>query len=477
MEVLKESLQPCLSNTMFVWNPPSGYSLVDVCPKSLDKMYVGSCYYAFAFLERNDRNDVCEESHTGSLSIYGIIGDKNVQISIKSAALFSNSSQDFNFPFIVSQNAKWKKLVDLECQAKCIPRKLTIAVQEEPHTKRPCLGDSSTYLVSSIHKQLLDYSLLCHFPSSLSYFTTVNTDKELLQVLPYDIAITNCEDNNTSHIQPKTSRRYRQRYMYRHSHNSRSSSSHQFSFSFTSFAKSTLSSVTNRIKSVVDFFLPESNTVAANDNIQMLEDEVEYQEKKDSQLRFDNSSNLMYPAFYYHQPHKGQISKWHKEIYPYDKPSPSSVLPAFSSEDNNITISDTESDSSVDPLWCDLQKPCDHLPLIHMQLFCGAWPLVKPFSYAVGVPLDDIRKLSLGDKGVQPCTSTMSRLSEDVQDEDNANFWCTVLAVTCLEQHFSHFTTEWELVAYKGRTWLQQNQHLSNMPLSEAYDIARKLVL
>ena len=154
-------------------------------------------------------------------------------------------------------------------------------------------------------------------------------------------------------------------------------------------------------------------------------------------------------------------------------------------EEDDFTISDSESDSSVDPDWDDLHRPNELLPLIHMQLFSGAWPIVRAFSYAVGVPLEEIRKLPMN---VPPATNTSvppvvassnrrSSSSEDCEDESKAHFWTTALAIACLEEFFTSFQPEWELVAHKGRCWLQENSHQTDRSLAEVQRVAKELIL
>ncbi len=172
-------------------------------------------------------------------------------------------------------------------------------------------------------------------------------------------------------------------------------------------------------------------------------------------------------------------------------------------EDDEFTISDSESDSSVDPDWEDLRRPNELLPLIHMQLFCGAWPIVRAFSYAVGVPLEEIRRLPLRaqpkatptdnainnglDTQSSPTASSASIIgapvtsnnlsAKKVDNEDSAHFWTTALAIACLEEYFTEFHSEWELVALKGQWWLQENASQTELSIDEVQRVARELVL
>ena len=152
-------------------------------------------------------------------------------------------------------------------------------------------------------------------------------------------------------------------------------------------------------------------------------------------------------------------------------------------DDDDFMISDSESDSSVDPDWEDLHRPNELLPLLQMQLFSGAWPMIRAFSYGVGVPLDEIRKLPLrNDEQTQSSSvsagpSCDGHFVEMDSDEAKASFWTTVLGIVCLEEFFSEFTTEWELVALKARQWLTRNLHQSDVDLTRAFEMAKELAL
>lgn len=453
-------------------------------------MYVGNSYTAFAFLRREHHEDIVyEDCCTGSATISGVVGKDDIQVVIKpTTVLHLDPEQEAKVTELLLQNAIWSKLVDLEHQALHTSGKSACAVQEEPLSKRLCLNGSSGHFssdadISVFHKQLLDISLQSHILSPLTYLRSENFSRTILQMLPYESHTTRAISHSAEAYARHKARHHRRKYYHHHHH---FIPSRHASFSFATVARSTISSVSSHLKSVIGLFLPDTNLVPAND-VQMLEDEVEYQEKKGSQLQLDSTFNLIYPPCYYssqgapfsstnkkatHQMDLRTVTGDGKPI-PLHKTSDTRVISKHFSDE--INISDTESDSSLDPDWEGLKQPNNLLPLIYMQLFSGAWPLVRPFSYAVGVPLSEIRKLPLiVDKQIvsphPPCST------EDIKEE-KANFWCTVLAISCLEEHFAHLFTEWELVAYKGKIWLEQNQHQCDLTLNEAYQIARRLVL
>ena len=445
-------------------------------------MYVGNSYTAFAFLQRENDEDIVYED--GSATISGVVGKDDIQVVIKpTTILHLDPEQEAKVTELLLQNAIWSKLVDLEQQVLVISHtsgKIACAVQEEPLSKRLCLIGSSGHCssdadISVFRKQLLDISLQSNILSPLTYLRSENFSRTVLQILPYESHTSRARSDGVEAYARHRARHHRRKY-HHHRHHSR-----QASFSFATVARSTISSVSSHLKSVIGIFLPDSNLLAAND-VQMLEDEVEYQEKKGSQLQLDSTFKLIYPPCYYSS-QDASLSSTNKEtthqvdpgtVTDDGKPTPlhgTSDTRMMSSDE--INISDTESESSLDPDWEGLKQPNDLLPLIYMQLFSGAWPLVRPFSYAVGVPLSEIRKLPLiiDKQRVSSQTST-----EDMK-EQKANFWCTVLAISCLEEHFAHLFTEWELVAYKGKIWLEHNQDQCDLTLNEAYHIARRLVL
>lgn len=139
-------------------------------------------------------------------------------------------------------------------------------------------------------------------------------------------------------------------------------------------------------------------------------------------------------------------------------------------DDDDVMDGDESSDSSVDPDWNELRPPSELLPLIHMQLFSGAWPMVRAFSYAVGVPLDEMRKLPL-KAGQQNAASTAGDTEEAA-----LNLWATAVAVECFKEYFAPLRSEWALVAHKGQCWLEQNLHKTDFSIDRIQSISRSLV-
>jgi hypothetical protein len=467
MEVLKESVEPTLMNTVLQWNLPREYSLIESTPQSFHNMYIGNSYTAYAFL-RKACHSINGKSLTTSAIISGIIGEDAIQFVVKPAFLTA-APLDSSSARIVTQTAIWSKIFDLEQVAICSRNK-------EPNEKNTLLRNNSEYS-QSIHKQLVDISLLSNIQTPLTYLRSESEGgcKRIVQVLPCGKSICGTQENVAAYMYHKD--RHRRRSHRHHLRRCHFVSSGHASISLTSIARQTLSNFSNRLKSMVGLFLPDQNTLDADD-IQMLEDEVEYQEKKGFQLQLDDAHNIIYPAFYYNNPAAIKVPSHCEESEttmltnevdsskPSESPNPGGNMAAEQFHDEvEVNISDSGSDSSVDPEWDDLKPPSDLLPLIHMQLCSGAWPLVRQFSYAVGVPIDEIRNLPL------VC-------EHNVRDytEDEANFWSTALAIICLEEHFTHLSAEWEIIAFKGRSWLECNQRVCSLTMDEVYSTARKLI-
>ena len=478
--MLKESIEPTIMNAMLHWNLPCEYSVIDSIPNSFHSMYVGNTYTAYAFL-RKTHCQVDEKCLTSSAIISGIIGEDTIQLVVKPAVHFLTTAPlDLNSAYIITQAAIWSKLLCLEQQA------ATCSIRKEEPKEKNSIPGSGYASAESIHKQLVEISLLSNIPTPLTYLTNGSESRceRIIQVLPYEKSI--CDKQKNVAVHSCHNRRHHRRNHRHHLRRCHLVSSGHASMSLTSIARHTLSSFSSRLKSMVGLFLPDQNSVVADD-VQMLEDEVEYQEKKGSQLQLDDTHNLIYPSFYYKIPADSKMLSYGeklKEMTLLKNEMDSSekteslkpllwtssgdrvVTERSSDEELEVNISDNESDSSVDPDWDDLKPPSDLLPLIHMQLYSGAWPLIRPFSYAVGIPLDEIRKLPL-----------ISEHNFSGNNEDGANFWSTALAIVSLEEHFSHLPAEWEIIAFKGRRWLERNRHVCSLTMDEVYDVARKLIM
>ena len=451
------------------------------------------------------------------------------------------TEQNSELMSIFRQTAIWSKLCDLEMEVLTSSRKNSSHEEKlEPATKRLRLNgtithetqNQSTQLTdSSPREHLIDSSLQSGIPCALTYFSSESwhrSGSRMVQILPYQqnappppsIKASNHTENGI--VTPRISRKRK----YHSHHHCTEDSTMSSPFSIASLAKNTISSVGSTLKSVINattfgLICPDSNPPLENG--QRIDDQLEYQQNKGLQLYWDDErQEIVYPAIYYSgslspRPSKGKRTKSHHKnskhtsatsmlpplftsSHPHQMPvcnSNGSFLPlngvAVNGEadleggEDDHAISDSESDSSVDPDWDDLRRPNELLPLIHMQLYSGAWPMVRAFSFAVGVPLEEIRKLPL--KKQLSAESRVNTTQEgglaasnavttnEAENESKAHFWTTALAVACMEEYFTQLRPEWELIAYKGQTWLQQNAHRTDLTMEDVQRIAKELVL
>ena len=456
-------MQPSMSNVMLQWHPPKGYSVVDSSPRNLGTLFSGNSYSAFAFLRRTDpavngTHAPCSDMvvPTGTATLTGLVDGKQVEIEINPVTLPTLSdTQGEEITSLLSLSATWSKLCDLELQALTSSRKNSQNESGddqvgEPLAKKPRLN-GSVHTENPFREELTELSLRSGILCPLTYLQSEGGS--IRQIIPLPHSSLSKPTPKPAHPSPAatathnrggpTTLRYRKR---KHSHNNHHHTSLQkqdSSFTLTSLARNTFSAIGSTIKTVASlttFGLVGQEPLPIIENGQSIDDEIEYQETRHSQLHWDETKgSIVYPDIYYcsHPENSGHLcngsssdcrtyrkllgkrprrsSKHSSHPYHHQTvqfPSAATFPPLVSSvpdlrlsevystsaaveEEEELDISDTESDSSVDPDWEDLHKPSELLPLIHMQLFSGAWPLVRAFSYAVGVPLEEIRKLPL----------------------------------------------------------------------------------
>lgn len=551
MEVLKESLGPFLVDTKIRWHPPKGYSVVDSTSKSLGTIYCHQTHLAFAFLKRSQETyDSSETAHSSSslASICCSLRDKEVTLPVKEARLPPlMPAQATELASILAQVGRWRRLEELEIdRLLSVSRKNSTEEDEdgeeeeeeesEPKAKRLRLnGDNTTSALSSsplpsaseIQKNLLGLSLESGISCPFTYFRGTATDgRKVVQALPYkQTSVNHSKGRNGLSLHQKRYNELRKR-KHRHNNNNNSAGAQQQRMSVAAaIAKSTISVVGNSIMNFVNLF---HSDVSVMEEGKTIEDEVELQKQKGTQLYWDDSrGEIRYPSTYYqenrhssstsakhlHRSNHKMNSVGHSRTNHF-RPSPtvnghcrpvamevdaqatpiSSYLPTVPAhryipdnssssddEEEDFTISDSESDSSVELDWDSLPKTREYLPIIQMQLFSGAWPMVHEFSYAVRVPLGEIGRLPLRQSGnsTKPTTSPSVQQKNQLQDRDEeatAHFWTTALAVVCFRECFPQFEKEWELIVHKGEEWIEQNLDQCALSIGEVQTKARELL-
>ena len=560
MEVLKDSMQPSMSNVMLQWHPPRGYTVVDSSPRNVGTLFSGNSYSAFAFLRKsspalNGTHDAQSDSvvPTGRASLTGLVNGEQVEVEVNSVSLPPLTDvQSGEITSLLSQSATWSKICDLELQALCNSRKNSHneGSEDEPPAKKPRLNGTPhprpppdtkqmSLTENPLREELTELSMRSGILCPLTYLQSETGTMRQIIPLPHSSLSkpgkptqAPAATNVVTRVSPSIRYRKRKHHVSNHHHSTKP----EAGFSLSLLAKNTFSAIGSTLKTMANITTfglvgQESNPLVENG--QSIEDEIEYQEKRHSQLHWDDiRGNIVYPDIYYrshpentHHRHNGVTSSHtrskrshrhssrhskhavlhenrhhhhhhHKRtVQPPAAPllhtagftpalEPPTVVAAENNhsaeEDDMLTISDTESDSSVDPDWEDLHKPSELLPLIHLQLFSGAWPLVRAFSYAVGVPLEEMRKLPLSHGGGEAllCGNTQQHQTNGHSngDEKNAHLWATALAVTCLEEHFPQLRSEWEVVAHKGRRWIECEIQHTTLSLEQIHRTARELV-
>lgn len=529
MEVLKESLDPFLMDTRIRWHPPEGYSVVDSSPKSLGTVFCNQTRLAFAFLKKTSRTSSSPRGSGGSVppaTVLGSLEGAEVEIEIAEASLPPLSPvQTTALTSILVQVGQWSRLEELEiARLVSVSRKYSTEDEEEsgllePKAKRRRLNGevvSSTtvpLLEHEIQRDLLQLSLESGIPCPFTFLLGTATDgREIVQALPFKRPpLPGLHKKGKNGVIPHMTRKHPRKKHHHHLGGVASLGEPQHVSRAAALAKSTISAVSNSFMNLMNMFSPDPLLVEGGKTI---EDEVELQRSKKTQLFWDETKGeIKYPATYYQDssvssnsktfplstdsnchssaakpPAKnsshsldtrnGRCLRTEGKMATASSTSPLTqryVLDTSSSSDDeeDVTISDSESDSSLELDWESLPKTREYLPLIQMQLFSGAWPLVHEFCYAVRVPLGEIGKLPLRNqstaaaKSAQPrsassagsanCFPVQRNCLQETDDEAAAHFWTTALAVVCFRECFPQFEEEWELIVRKGEEWLQNN--------------------
>ena len=478
--MLRESLQPYISDSSLHWSPPEGFSLLDSTPKSLGTVYSGSTHTAFALLKREESpctEDVCVR---GSASIVGQCDNEQLRIDMGPVLLPPlTHSQSHELVSMLDRVATWSKLQDMEYTLMSGSRKNSHTEADdtqEPEPKRVKLNGSTLngrMVDSELYDELVELSLLSGIPCG---FTSFRGDGLVEEILPYKQPSSNCHSSSNTKkaaIFSNQKRLAQLRKMQKQNHNRRRHDPR------STPAPLSMSSIVTTVGSTLKSFASSFGLVsepAEHQNGHRIDDHLQYQSQKKSSLHWDEmKGKLVYPSYY--RTNSETSSGRTKTPYPHSRVANghrSSLSMESSSDDEDFSISDTESDSSLDPDWDGLRRPSELRPLIQMQLYSGAWPMVRPFSYAVGVPLEEVRKL-LEKETKQPSELASQGTSEE--EDEKSNVWTTALAVACMEEYFPHLKAEWEVVGLKGREWLKENlRHETDLSLDEVTEQSRRLV-
>lgn len=506
MEVLRESLKPSISGSILHWSPPNGYALLDSTPKSIGTFFTGTTHTVFALLKRTHapRSSGVEVGN-GGVAITGQAGNQQVKVDVKPVFLPQlMPTQIKELATIVDKTCVWSKMCDIEMQLMSNSRKNSQNERAlEPEPKRIKLNgfnhnsEMDKMVNSDLSDELIRLSLTSGIPCELTCFG--DESGQVFSIPPNrqamaDTSINSPNLSRTVQLQKMMNRNKRRL----HNHN-KSTAVSPSPLSVMSLTKSALTAVGSTLKTMASSFglvFPDQVRI---ENGQRIEDHLELEHQKKSSLYWDESKEkLIYSSAYYcSQSEQTAVAMTTPTITmpsPISGSSPSVTrkiakstethsvsTDSSSSDDEDFPISDTESNTSLDPDWDDLRRPAELRPLIQMQLFTGAWPMVRAFSYAVGVPLEEVRKLIMKHDVMSdrpPRRNGVCQLAVgEEEEEDKCNVWTAALAIACLEEYFAPFKVEWEIVVLKGQRWIEQNiARESRVSAGELASIAKNLV-
>uniref|UniRef100_U3K7K3 von Willebrand factor A domain containing 5B1 n=1 Tax=Ficedula albicollis TaxID=59894 RepID=U3K7K3_FICAL len=149
----------------------------------------------------------------------------------------------------------------------------------------------------------------------------------------------------------------------------------------------------------------------------------------------------------------------------------------------------------------------DYLPLVSLQLACGAFLLNSAFCDAINIPMEKLKwtspfachRLSLTEKELSPPAITIRSFSSpplpggargcgtdgselralpwdaEPQPEPEGMLWATAVALAWLEHSSASFFIEWELVAAKASLWLSGQRFPAGSSLAAVKAAAQQL--
>uniref|UniRef100_A0A8C4VXK5 von Willebrand factor A domain containing 5B1 n=1 Tax=Gopherus evgoodei TaxID=1825980 RepID=A0A8C4VXK5_9SAUR len=146
----------------------------------------------------------------------------------------------------------------------------------------------------------------------------------------------------------------------------------------------------------------------------------------------------------------------------------------------------------------------DYLPLVSLQLACGAFLLNPAFCHAISIPMEKLKwtspftchRMALSPsrapqtatslppqsdsgRGSESNSSELQSLLFDIElhqwAEPEGMLWATAVALAWLEHSSASYFIEWELVAAKASMWLSQQEFPEGRSLGTVKAAARQL--
>uniref|UniRef100_A0A8C8S8M8 von Willebrand factor A domain containing 5B1 n=1 Tax=Pelusios castaneus TaxID=367368 RepID=A0A8C8S8M8_9SAUR len=131
----------------------------------------------------------------------------------------------------------------------------------------------------------------------------------------------------------------------------------------------------------------------------------------------------------------------------------------------------------------------DYLPLVSLQLACGAFLLNPAFCHAINIPMEKLKWTSpftCHRMALSPSSSSYNSDSSELQSllfdielhqwaEPEGMLWATAVALAWLEHSSAGYFIEWELVAAKASMWLTEQEFPEGRSLGTVKAAARQL--
>lgn len=363
----------------------------------------------------------------------------------------------------------WLKIQELE-------RKLAISRRRSQDEQFPSEEDKtqSTYTI----QLLTELSNQYHIPCSLNCL--VGKDKSVLsvhQIIPEGVC------NQTKPVTNSTKPNHH--YKHYHSRNGSSKLNHisdrpsflPASNSFGTIVKGAVSSVSNSLKSLISVGLDSVFGPGYQDFVedgQRIDDEIKLQNAS-GVLRWGPEGELLHPSFYYQADSSTQKSDNSancdvvrkrkcdqvplvvKSLKLDDTSANTSQLASMSISDDSCEVTQTVITDCY--THQPMAGPSTMMPLIHMQAYDGPWQLNELFSSAIGIPYKQVEEFIQAQQPHLPLSNGTRAVhcnGNGYHSTELESYWATVLAIVCLQVHFSNYQAEWKLLVEKATEWLDQ---------------------
>lgn len=389
--------------------------------------------------------------------------------------------------YTVEKLVAWVKIQELEKK---------LAVSRRRSQDEQFFAEEDKTQTNYTTQQLSELSSKFHIPCSLNCL--VGKESSLLsvqQIIPEGIY--NQTKPVVNSTKPVSYRHYRSRNgSSKLHHMSDRPSFLPASNSLGMMVKGAVCSVSNSLKSLISVGLDSVFGPGYQDFVedgQLIDDEIKLQDSS-SMLRWGPEGELLHPSFYYQS--KSSIQKCDDtvsgDIVRKRKSSQTPVVvKSLKLDDANtntdqlasMSLSDDPCDTTQESVTVDCRQmdvthqppvtgPAGMMPLIHMQSYDGPWQLTELFVSAIGIPYRQVKEFIQAQLPHSNGKSPIHCNKNGYLSTDHEKYWATVLAIVCLQVHFSSYQAEWKLLAEKATEWLDQVNSILSISSSHAIENA-----